>query len=216
MRLDEFQQEEVSRVVRYAVPITDEAGEEAYELLIVGREQKVRENFAESDIEVTIRPEVAEEEWREEAQRQLSWDQAVPRSAFDDPRAWTKPPRPDPPTEDSVMVTLRATRPGGTGFVIRALNLTLFSTTIFGLASGAPMAWVTAQVRPSSGDPDLFLLVGGARVAGIFTSEAPGLIWDTVWAQMIYGISLPFVPLVGVVPFVSPSTTELHFWGWLI
>jgi hypothetical protein len=217
MRLDAFQQEVVSRVIRYAVPVTDDSGDQAYELLIVGHEQRVRETFAMSDIEATIRPGVAEEEWREEAQRALSWeDQVVSREAFDDPAGWAKPPRREPPAEDRILVTLRATRPGGTGFNVTFRNLTLFSTMIFAVASSRPMSWFTAQVRPSSGDPDLFLLVGGARVAGIFDSNAPGLIWDTVWAQMIFGISVPFVPLLGVVPFISPSTTQLHSWGWVV
>jgi hypothetical protein len=71
MRLVDFQEEVVSRVVRYALPVANETGEETHELLIVGREQQVRETLAESEIEVTIRPGVTEEKWKAEAQRQL-------------------------------------------------------------------------------------------------------------------------------------------------
>ena len=219
MRLDDFQQEDVRRLSRYVVPITDEAGNEAYELLILGPEQRVQETFAESDIDVAVRPDVAEEEWREEAQRALAWeDQVYPRSAFDDPAGWAKPPRPQPSAEDRVLVALNSTRPGGTGLTLQIRNLTLFGSVTLGLVPPRRMAWVGAQVRPFSGDPDLSLSVGGASgfVAGIFSSTAPGLLWDTVWAQIIYGISLPFFPTVDVVPFLIPSSTLFIFWGWVM
>jgi hypothetical protein len=219
MRLDEFQEEVVSRVVRYALPVTDEAGEEAYELLIVGREQQVRDALAESDIEVTIRPGVAEEEWKAEAERELSFNQVIPREAFDDPKSWVKS-APEPSAEAPVLVTLRATRPGGTGFVFRVTTLSLGAGAgiTFMLGAGSLMSWAGAQVRPFTGDPDLFLFIAGGRppgMPGIFSSAAPDGMWDTVWAQMLPGVPSPFVPLINVKGFTT-TTTALLVWGWVI
>jgi hypothetical protein len=217
MRLEEFQQEVVSRIVRYAAPVTDEAGEEAYELLIVGPEEQVRESFGESDFDVTIRPDVAEDEWREEAERTLFLeDQVVPAAALADPREWAKPPRREPPAEARILVAFRATRPGGTGVNFRT-TVTLFGSFLLLFFPPPRFTWAAAQVRPTSGDPDLFLSVGAASLlAGVFSSVGPGLFPDTVWAQMIFGVSLPFNPTVTVVPFVVPSTTELVFTGWIL
>lgn len=218
MRLDEFQQEIVSRVARYAAPVADEAGQEAYQLLIVGPEEQVRESCAESDFDVTIRHDVAEDEWRQEAERALSLDDlVVPAAALADPRDWAKPSRREPPADArSILVAFRPTRPGGTGFTFQT-NLTLFGSFLFLFLPPTRFAWAAAQVRPTSGDPDLFLSVGGASLlAGIFASQAPGLFPDTVWAQMIFGVSLPFSPTITVVPFVVPSTTAFVFVGWII
>jgi hypothetical protein len=217
MRLDEFQQEVVSRVVRYAAPVTDEAGEEAYELLIVGPEEQVRESFGESDFDVTIRLDVAEDEWKEEAERALSLeDQVVPAAALADPRGWAKPSRHEPPEEARILVALRATRQGGTPFIFQT-NVTLFGTFLLLFFPPTRFSWAAAQVRPTRGDPDLFLSVGGASLlAGVFSSVRPGLLPDTVWAQMTFGVSLPFTPTVTVVPFVAPSTTAFTFMGWIL
>jgi hypothetical protein len=217
MRLDEFQQEVVSRVVRYTAPVSDEAGEEAYELLIVGPEEQVSESFGKSDFDVTIRPDVAEDEWREEAERALSLqDQVVPAAALADPRDWAKPSRREPPADAQILAAFRATRPGGTGFTFQT-NLTLFGSFLLLFFPPTRFSWTAAQVRPTSGDPDLFLSVGGASLlAGVFSSVGPGLFPDTVWAQMIFGVSLPFTPTITVVPFVVPSTTALTFMGWIL
>jgi hypothetical protein len=217
MRLDEFQQEVVSRVVRYAAPVADEAGQEAYQLLIVGPEEQVRESCAESDFDVTIRHDVAEDEWRQEAERALSLDDlVVPAAALADPRDWAKPSRREPPAEARILAAFRPTRPGRTAFTFQT-NLTLFGSVLFLFFPPTRFAWAAAQVRPTSGDPDLFLSVGGASfLAGIFASQAPGLFPDTVWAQMIFGVSLPFSPTITVVPFVVPSTTAFVFMGWII
>jgi hypothetical protein len=117
-------------------------------------------------------------------------------------------------------VTLRATRPGGTGFALRATSVSLGSkaSITFMLGSGPPISWVAAQVRPVTGDPDLFLSISGGRPAGLpglFSSVAPNGLPDTVWAQMIPGISFPFVPIVTVFGFTA-TVTGFFLAGWVI
>lgn len=214
MRLDEFEQEQVSRIVRYTIPVPDDRSEAAYELVIVGREEQVGATFGESEIEAKIRPGVTEDEWTRETQRELEGGPLLPREALHDPRAWVKPA----PTDLSadIMMTLRAVKPGATGFLFTVTGMTVFSRTVFAVGSGSRMAWVAAQSRPSSGDPDLFLLVGRVPVTGVFSSTAPGLVWDTVFATATFGFGVPFVPLIVVVPFISPSTTTLFVSGWAV
>jgi hypothetical protein len=195
MRLDDFQQEEVSRVIRYALPVGDEPGNEAYELLIVGPEQQVRDHLADSDIEVTVREDVTDEEWREQAQRELSGHQQVTRSVFDDPRSWAKPPS-TPSDAGSIRMGLRATRPSGTAFTLQITNLILpVGSGPFITLFLQPVLWVTAQVQPTRGDPDLTLSgVTGGIAVGVFNSALPDGLPDTVFGQIALPSSSDLAP----------------------
>jgi hypothetical protein len=156
---------------------------------------------------------VTEEEWREEAQRELSGDQQLPRSVLDDPRNWAKPPS-TPSDVDSVMMGLRALRPGGTAFTIRT---ELFFPSPSGPLFQAfldPLLWVFAQVRPTLGDPDLRLTgVTGGTAVGVFNSALPDGGWD-----MVYGLISPlgagFHPTIRVIPFATPIVTSFIITGW--
>lgn len=216
MHLDEFHQEPAGELLRYSLPLADEAGEQTYELLILGSEQQVRDSFGESDFDVTIRPGVTEEEWASDLSRQLSLaDEVVPREAFDDPNTWFKQPHRDPTPKDSVLMALRRERPGGTGFsvTVTSVRLSLGSFVTF---SGPRMTWFTAQTRPISGDPDLFLTVsGGLGTTGLMASTLPDGLWDTVWAQNFPPqIAVPFVPFLTVRGFTATVALLLAV-GWV-
>lgn len=63
VRLDEFEQTRVGEVIRYTAALTDDRGEQAYQLLLVGDEKGINEVFGESDFDATISPDVDKDEW---------------------------------------------------------------------------------------------------------------------------------------------------------
>jgi hypothetical protein len=186
MRLDHFQQEAVGQFVRYSVPVTDENGGRAYELLILGSEEQIRKSLGESDFEVTIRPgerksleelqHRSEEQWSEELARHLPAADALPRTAFDDLRPWFKQPAPDPSVEDSIFVALRSQHPGGSYFNFFTSGSVADLASVFFLPFPF-VFWSRALAVPTSGDVDLFMDRGGDPVS---QSNQPGLAWEFV------------------------------------
>ena len=53
MRLDECEQVRVGEFVRYTAALSDDRGEQAYQLLLVGEEGRLKETFGESDFDIT-------------------------------------------------------------------------------------------------------------------------------------------------------------------
>jgi hypothetical protein len=187
MRLDDFEQEAVGEFVRYSMPVIDEAGEPAHELLVLGSEQQIRESFGESDFEVTIRPgerkslqeleQHSQEQWPAELSRRLPSAEALPRTAFDDLRAWFKQPPPAPSAEDSILVALRSERPGGTySNFFTTGSVTLLQSIFF--VPFPPVFWSRALAAPRTGDVDMFMERLGS--AGLSQSNQPGLAWEFV------------------------------------
>lgn len=217
--LGDFEHERLRESVRYSLPLTDEAGEQTHELVIVGEQRQIQESFGESEFDVTIRPGVSEEDWADEMARELfSSDEVVPREAFDHPRSWSKDPLPEASGDKSVLIAVRRLRPGGTGLAasIRGMSLAPPSSALFIPAFGPRgLAWFVAQSRPLSGDPDLTLDAGLGRVRT--SSTFPDGIWDWVGA---FDYPRPptwtyagFFPAVTVIPF-TPCTTFLLAWWW--
>jgi hypothetical protein len=221
-RLEDFREERLEEAVRYSLPLSDETGERTHELLILGAEDQIRESLGESEFEVTIRPDVSEEDWASEASRQFaSADQVVPREAFDHPKSWLKDPPPRPTADNCVVIAVRQERPGGTGLSLAVRNLSLspprFSLFVPAVGPNGA-AWFDAQVQPISGDPDIFLF-GGVGV-GRFSSTAPDGIWDRVWC---YNYPRPptwfsffgFFPAVEIRPFTACATLFTASWWCL-
>jgi hypothetical protein len=211
MRLDDFQQEALGEFVRCSVPVTDEAGGRHYELLVLGREQQIRESLGESDFEVTIRPgerksleelqHRSQEQWPEELARHLPAAEALPRTAFADLRAWFKQPPADPSAEDSILLALRPHRPAGTYSNFFASGSVGLGLSVFFLVF-PQVFWSRALAAPTTGDVDLFLSRDGATV--VSSSNQPGLAWefvlDWVWPWQ------SFSPMFRVVGAASASS----------
>jgi hypothetical protein len=155
MRLDEFKQERVGDRIRWTAALTDDRGDQAYQLLLVGAEGQIKEVFGESDFQVTISPDVDQEEWAARAEKQLGPAGVVPQDAFDDLSSLFRDEAPKPSAENSVVCAIRRERPGGTGF---ALIVPLVVPTGLNVLFPFPPAFVCGgAVLPVTGDPDLFL-----------------------------------------------------------
>ncbi len=204
MRLDEFERKAVGDLLRLTAPLTDENGEQAYQLLVQGPEEQVMEAFRESDFKATIRPGGTEEEWQKETRRVLPLgDEVVAPEAFDDVHSLFKRTAPSPSAEDSLLVALRREKPGGTAFI---LSLPLFVPFRFNVFFFFPLAFTcSAFVSPFSGDPDLFLSLNSPGAPAVAASARAGLSWDSV------GFSrppwFPFFPFFRVFGF-APSFTQ--------
>jgi hypothetical protein len=191
--------------VRYSTPLRDDKGEPAaYELLLVGSEDRVKEAFGDSDFEVTVSPGVGQEEWEAEVERRLGIaEHVVPPDAFDDLKSLFKPSAPDPSADDSIVCALRRERPGGTGL---ALVVPLFVPTGANLFFLFPPAFVcTAGLLPVSGDPDLFLMANSFTAPPIARSTFSGLTPDSI--RFTTTLSAQFFPVFRVRGFLASVTT---------
>ena len=169
MRLDEFKQERVGDRIRWTAALTDDRGDQAYQLLLVGAEGQIKEVFGESDFDVTISPDVEQEEWVARAEKRLGLTElVVPEDAFDDLPSVFRDDAPKPSAEDSVICAIRRERPGGTGF---ALIVPLVVPTGVNVFFPFPLAFVCGgAVLPVTGDPDLFLHVNSVVAPAVMRS----------------------------------------------
>jgi hypothetical protein len=204
MRLDDFQQERVGKFTRYNAPLSDDTGEQAYQLLLVGSEERIKESVGDSDIEATISPRVEREEWEASLPRTLRLtDQVVPADAFDDVEGLFKRPAPDPTPENSVVCALRREKPGGTGFT---LVIPLFVPSGVNFIFAFPPAFVCgASVLPITGDPDLFLTINSPVAPTVSASAFGGLFPDSVF--FMTPPFFQFIPFFRVFGFLASSTT---------
>src|SRR5262245_13386034 len=169
MRLDEFKQERVGDRIRWTAALTDDRGDQAYQLLLVGAEGQVKEVFGESEFEVTISPDSEHEEMTARASQLIGRSESVlPQDAFDDLSSLFRDDAPKPSADDSVICAIRRERPGGTGF---ALIVPLVVPTGVNVFFPFPLAFVCGgAVLPVTGDPDLFLHVNSVVAPPVLRS----------------------------------------------
>jgi hypothetical protein len=210
MRLDDFQQERVGRFTRYSAPLSDDTGEQAYQLLLVGLDERIRESAGESEIEATINSRVEREEWEASLARTLGLtDQVVPVDAFDDLDGLFKRPAPEPTAEDSVVCVLRREKPGGSSFTVDFSGL--FVPPGFSIFFVFPLAFACAAASlPSSGDPDLFLTLNSPSGPLVSSSVLPSRFPDFVFFMTpAFFQFFPFVRVfgfaIGVTRFIGSS-----------
>lgn len=204
MRLDEFEQERVGEFVRYTSVLSDDRGERAYQLLIVGGEGRIRKAFGESDFDVTISPDVDQEEWVARAEKKLGLAElVVPPDAFDDLPTLFPEPAPKPSAKNSVVCALRRERPGGTGFALVVPLLVPAGVNVF---FAFPPAFVCGgAVLPVSGNPDLFLNANSFVGPPIAFSRVGGLFPDSV--RFTTSPFAQFFPIFRVFGALSSVTT---------
>jgi hypothetical protein len=215
MRLDDLQRESVGEFVRYSAPLPDESGAVGHELIILGPETRVRESFAESDFEVTIRPgerwsvedlqREAPEEWLSQVADHIPASEVL-RSAFDDPRPWLKKSPLDPTAEDSIFVIVMNTRPGGTYFRMFFRNIFIApKATHFSAFTPITTAvhFVRAITVPETVvDVDLYLGFNGASGAFPVSSTLPAPLPDQV---QFYSFPTTFMPMFKAFNFSAVS-----------
>jgi hypothetical protein len=179
MRLDECEQVRVGEFVRYTAALSDDRGEQAYQLLLVGEEGRLKETFGESDFDITISPDVEQEEFMAGAEKKLGLTElVVPPDAFDDFPALFPEPAPKPSAKNSVVCALRRARPGGTGFALLVPLFVPAGANVFFLF---PPAFVCGgAVLPVSGNPDLFLNANSFVGPPVTFSAFAGLTADAV------------------------------------
>jgi hypothetical protein len=211
MHLDDFARlDTATGRLRWGVPVPDVRGEETHFATIDGPEELVREVFGNSDFDITIVPDEGHADWERRIDGILAAHEENPQAASGvKSRGLFKPP-PEPPTEaTSVVMTLQRTRPAGTGYSI---------VTPFFVPRGVSLLFVLPPVCsaagisiPSSGDPDLLLMLSPAGPT-VDVSRFIGLATDAV--SFTSPICLPFV---GVIPFLNVfgflTSTGLLIWS---
>jgi hypothetical protein len=179
MRLKDFEREPVGEFHRYTAALSDDRGERAYQVQLVGADQRIKKIFAKSEFDVTISPDVDQEEWVARAEKQLGMAELVlPADAFDDLTAsFPEPPR-KPSAKNSVVCALRRERPGGTGFALVVPLVVPAGVSVF---FAFPPAFVCGgAVLPVSGNPDLFLNANSLVAPPVARSTFAGTTVDAV------------------------------------
>jgi hypothetical protein len=223
MRLDELQREPVGEFVRYSTPLPDESGAVSHELIILGPETRVRESFAETDFDVTVRPgerrSVEDLQRETPPQRLPKAAQYIPssevlRSAFDDPRFLLKESPPDPTADDSVFVTVLSTRIGGTYYNMSGFPVSTGpNATHFWGFSGlmAGVHYTRGATIPLPNDQgqfvnvDLYLGENGASGNFPVSSTLPG-----AWPDFVEYATFPGRTFTPIFKVPSPDTNGTY------
>ncbi|MCM3872025.1 MAG: hypothetical protein ND895_15180 [Pyrinomonadaceae bacterium] len=203
---------------RYITTLSDDQGQEDYELTVTGPRVLVEKVFAKSDFEISISPKATAKEAEARANELWAKYSATTKeiAPAEDLKSLLKTAPKDATAKSAVVVSLRRIRGDGTFFAIWFPTLLIpRGVSIFFV--GPPAIFCRGSVFPLplvGGDPDLFLTLNGISPPVVSSSTLAGPAIDTVAFMVLPTLLIPPLPVIPFYRILGFSTSLTGFFCW--